>query len=86
MIDFIVKNYVLIIVIAAFLIFALIGYAVDSTKNKKNKESDLLTKPNDDSEVDVNMIKEEPSYTEDVTSAPVMEEQPNNSTNMNMGN
>ena len=59
MIDFIVKNYIIIVVIAAFLIFALIGFAVDSAKNKNNKETDLLTKPND--EVDVNMIKEEPA-------------------------
>ncbi len=84
MTEFITKNYTLIVIVAAFLIFALIGYAVDSTKNKKNKESDLLTKPND--EVDVNMIKTEPNITEDVTSAPVMDEAPSDGTNMNMGN
>ncbi len=43
MTDFIVNNYILIISIAAFLIFALIGFAVDSTKNRKNKEDEILT-------------------------------------------
>ncbi len=84
--DFIVKNYVIIVIIAAFLIFALIGYVVDSAKNKKNKEADLLTQPND--EVDINMIKEEQtpeqSFTENVTSAPITEDE--NQINMNMGN
>lgn len=76
--DFIVKNYILIIIIAAFLIFALIGYLVDSAKNKGKKEEGLLTKPND--EIDVNLIRED-GLTEDVTSAPVevtpVEEAPN---------
>lgn len=84
--DFIVKNYVIIVIIAAFLIFALIGYVVDSAKNKKNKEADLLTQPND--EIDINMIKEEQtpeqSFTENVTSAPITEDE--NQINMNMGN
>lgn len=48
MVDFIVNNYILIMIIAAFLIFALIGFAVDLTKNKKDKEADLLTEPNDE--------------------------------------
>lgn len=86
--DFIVNNYVIILIIAAFLIFALIGYAVDSTKNKKNKEEGLLTKPND--EVDINMIREEPvnepSFTEDVTSAPIANDEAENQVNMNMDN
>lgn len=43
MTDFIVNNYILIISIAAFLIFALIGFAVDSSKNRKNKEDEILT-------------------------------------------
>lgn len=58
MTNFIVNNYLIIIIIGAFLIFALIGYAVDTTKNKKNKESELLTEPNDDANLD--KIKEEP--------------------------
>ena len=81
--DFIVNNYLVIIIIAAFLIFALIGYAVDSTKNKKNKEEGLLTKPND--EVDVNMIMQEPSdFTEEVTSAPFEDYSEQNQININM--
>lgn len=47
MTDFIVNNYVLIIAIAAFLIFALIGFAIDTTKNKKNKEDEILTEHED---------------------------------------
>ncbi len=85
--DFIVKNYIIILIIAAFLIFALIGYVIDSTKNKKNKEEELLTKPND--EVDINMIKEdveEPSFTEEVTSAPIEETDSENKVNMDMEN
>lgn len=58
MTNFIVNNYFIIIIIGAFLIFALIGYAVDTTKNRKNKESELLTEPNDDD--NLNKIKEEP--------------------------
>ena len=47
MTDFIVNNYVLIIAIAAFLIFALIGFAIDTTKNKKNKADEILTEHED---------------------------------------
>lgn len=43
MMDFIVNNYLLIIIIAGFLIFALIGFIVDSSKNKKAKEAEILT-------------------------------------------
>lgn len=35
--EFIAKNYFLIIIIAAFLLFALIGYIVDSEKRKNKK-------------------------------------------------
>ena len=49
MIDFIVNNYLIIMIITAFLVFALIGFAVDTTKNRKNKESDILTTPNEQS-------------------------------------
>ena len=33
--EFIAKNYFLIIIIAAFLLFALIGYMVDTEKKRK---------------------------------------------------
>ena len=86
--DFIVKNYIVILIVAAFIIFALIGYVVDSAKNKKNKEADLLTQPND--EVDVNMIRDdtapEQSFTENVTSAPIANEGTENQINMNTDN
>ena len=84
--DFIVNHYTIILVIAAFLIFALIGFAVDSTKNKKKKEEDLLTKPND--EVDVNLIKEEPieQYTEDIIETPITENMPDDQVNINTDN
>ena len=38
--EFIAKNYFLIIIIAAFLLFALIGYIVDSEKRKNKKLSE----------------------------------------------
>ena len=38
--EFIAKNYFLIIIIAAFLLFALIGYIVDSEKRKTKKLSE----------------------------------------------
>ncbi len=41
--DFIVNNYTIIIIVAAFLLFALIGFLVDQSKNSKSKESKILT-------------------------------------------
>lgn len=41
--EFIAKNYFLIIIIAAFLLFSLIGYIVDSEK-RKNKKLDEPSK------------------------------------------
>ena len=41
--DFIVNNYTIIIIIAAFLLFALIGFLVDQSKNSKSKEAKILT-------------------------------------------
>ncbi|MDD4187233.1 MAG: hypothetical protein PHX04_00435 [Bacilli bacterium] len=38
MLDFIVDHYLIIMVVAAFFIFALIGYIVDNLKNKKREE------------------------------------------------
>lgn len=37
------NNFLIVITICLFLLFALIGYLVDNLKNKKNKESELLT-------------------------------------------
>ena len=37
--EFIAKNYFLIIIIAAFLLFALIGYMVDAEKKRKKNEN-----------------------------------------------
>lgn len=37
--EFIAKNYFLIIIIAAFLLFALIGYMVDTDKKRKKGEN-----------------------------------------------
>lgn len=39
MMEFITDNYIIIIIVAGFLIFALIGFIVDTTKNKKLKET-----------------------------------------------
>lgn len=62
MVDFIVNNYILIIIIAAFLIFALIGYAVDVSKNgKKQKEEDEVFKESGIEEVSKEEEKEDNS-------------------------
>ena len=70
MVDFIVNNYLIIMIIAAFLIFALIGFAVDTTKNKNNKESEILTEPNEEEATEV--INE--SVNQDVTTEAPIEE------------
>ncbi len=41
--EFIAKNYFLIIIIAAFLLFALIGYLVDNDKKRKKGENNKST-------------------------------------------
>lgn len=41
--EFIVDNYLFIMVIIAFLIFALIGYIIDSTRNNKKGEDNKKT-------------------------------------------
>ena len=69
--DFIVKHYILIIVIAGFLIMALIGYYIDSVKNKKSDEEELLTKPND--KIDINEIKKLEQEKELKEEVPVQE-------------
>lgn len=46
--DFIVNNYTIIIIVAAFLLFALIGFLVDQSKNSKSKESKILTEADDE--------------------------------------
>ena len=51
MLDFVVDNYLMIIIITMFLIFALIGYAVDSIKNKKNYQTFIFTYAMMDTEV-----------------------------------
>ncbi len=51
MLDFIVNNYLIIVIVATFLIFALIGFAIDSTKNRKAREAELLNTPNDDGNI-----------------------------------
>ncbi len=75
MLDFVVNNYIIILVVGVFLIFALIGFAVDTTKNRKNKESELLNQPNDD--VNINNLEasgsEESIEEEESTPAPVEE-------------
>lgn len=50
MVDFIVKNYLIIVIAGAFLIFALIGFAVDTAKNKSKKEAEILNQPNESDE------------------------------------
>lgn len=41
--EFIVDHYLFIMIVAAFLIFALIGYIIDSTKNNKKDENKKIS-------------------------------------------
>ena len=41
--EFIQNNMLLIITIALFIMFAILGYIVDKSKNKNNKEKEILT-------------------------------------------
>ena len=40
---FIQNNMLLVITIALFIMFAILGYIVDKSKNKSNKEKEILT-------------------------------------------
>lgn len=41
--EFIQNNMLLIITISLFIMFAILGYIVDKSKNKNNKEKEILT-------------------------------------------
>lgn len=41
--EFILDHYLFIMIVAAFLIFALIGYIIDSTKNNKKDENKKIS-------------------------------------------
>ena len=47
--EFITENYVIIIIVGSFLVFALIGYLIDMFRNVEKKEEDkvLSVKPID---------------------------------------
>lgn len=69
--EFIVDHYLFIMIVAAFLIFALIGYIIDSTRNKKKDTRDVLEEENvlliDDTIPEVQEeIKEIPATSEDI--------------------
>lgn len=40
--EFIKENLILVLTLASFIVFAVIGYIVDHSKNKDNKEKDIL--------------------------------------------
>ena len=40
--EFIKENLVLVLTLASFVVFAIIGYIVDHSKNNDNKEKDIL--------------------------------------------
>ena len=44
--EFIVDHYLLIMIVAAFLIFALLGYIIDTTRNKK--KGDIVNQPEEE--------------------------------------
>lgn len=40
--EFIKENLLLVVTLGSFVVFAIIGFIVDNTKNKDNKEKDIL--------------------------------------------
>ncbi len=70
--EFIAKNYFLIIIIAAFLLFALIGYMVDSEK-RKNKKLSEPSKSQENVKEERNETKEKEEIDE--TGIPEIEEE-----------
>lgn len=54
--EFIKDNLLLVLTVAAFIVFAIIGFVVDNAKNKDSKEKDLL-KVQNDNEVKPNVEK-----------------------------
>ncbi len=40
--EFIKENLLLVLTLGSFVVFAIIGFIVDNTKNKDNKEKDIL--------------------------------------------
>lgn len=54
--EFIKDNLLLVLTVAAFIVFAIIGFVVDNTKNKDNKEKDLL-KEQPENEIKPNVEK-----------------------------
>lgn len=71
--EFIAKNYFLIIIIAAFLLFALIGYMVDTDKKRKKEGNKELNERQEN----VN-IAETPETEENESFIPEIEETEDN--------
>lgn len=46
--EFIREHILLIVTILAFILFAIIGYVVDKTKNQNNKEKEILKETSSD--------------------------------------
>ena len=46
--EFIREHILLIVTILAFILFAIIGYVVDKTKNQNNKEKEILKETTSD--------------------------------------
>ena len=63
--EWIEKNYLIIILIGLFLVFALIGYLIDNARkinDKKEEEAPIPTKVN---EIEIKKIKTEPEVKTD---------------------
>ena len=59
--EFIAKNYFLIIIIAAFLLFALIGYMVDTDKKRKKSESNESSDRQENVKEEINQESPQPN-------------------------
>lgn len=82
MINFITEHYLIIMIVSLFLIFALIGYIIDSSRNKKRGEDTTTFDEVEDAPIveETPIIEEEPIVEEvkEETAIPEIEEPEDN--------
>ncbi len=72
LVDFLLNNYIWFLVISLILIFALIGYLVDSTTPKRKSNKRLVQESNENRKVNLHPSLE--VYTNDIFDEPLIKE------------
>ena len=73
---FIADNYFIIIAVAVFLLLALIGYLIDSEKNKKTNNESVIEEESNQKILNVNEENEEEStLNEKISEIPLVDEE-----------